>query len=114
MIGRVDTTPPLDIQARDLVAAQRAGRPVVLVDCRERWEYELVHLPEALLIPLGELQARTREIPTGGDVVVYCHHGIRSRHGAMILRRAGVEQARSLAGGIEHWATEIDPSLPRY
>jgi rhodanese-related sulfurtransferase len=108
------TSEPLDLQPQDLRAAQGAGRPVVLVDCREPWEYELVHLAEAILIPLSELPARAGEVPRTGDVVVYCHHGVRSRHGAMILRQAGIENARSLAGGIDRWAMSVDPSLPRY
>ena len=105
---------PLDMDPEDLLAARNAGRSVVLVDCREPWEYEIVHLHNAMLIPLGELSTRTSEVPREGDVVVYCHHGIRSRRGAMILRAAGIPHARSLAGGIDDWAATIDPSLPRY
>jgi len=105
---------PLDIDAQDLVAARSAGRPITLVDCRELWEHEIVHLPDALLIPLGELSERAAEVPRQGDVVVYCHHGVRSRYGASILRAAGLPQARSLAGGIDAWAASIDPTLPRY
>jgi len=105
---------PLDMDPQELVDAQRAGRLVVLVDCREQWEYDVVHLPDSLLIPLGELSSRAAEIPRSDLVVVYCHHGIRSRHGAAMLRRAGLETARSLAGGIEEWATSVDSSLPRY
>lgn len=105
---------PLDIAAQDLVAARSAGRPVVLVDCREPWEYEIVHLQDALLIPLGEILQRAHEVPRTGDVIVYCHHGIRSRRGAALLRHAGLENARSLAGGIDAWAASIDSSLPRY
>lgn len=110
----VEVSVPLDIEPTDLVAAQTAGRPVVLVDCREQWEYEIVHLPNSVLIPLGELTSRAAEVPREGDVVVYCHHGVRSRRGAMILRASGLPHARSLAGGIDDWAATIDPSLPRY
>jgi adenylyltransferase/sulfurtransferase len=105
---------PIDIDAQDLVAAQRAGRPMVLVDCREPWEYEIVHLPGAVLIPLGEILPRAHEVPRTGEVIVYCHHGIRSRRGAALLRHAGLENARSLAGGIDAWAASVDTSLPRY
>jgi rhodanese-related sulfurtransferase len=56
---------------------------------------------------VGEAQVGQRE------VVVYCHHGIRSRQGAAVLLAHGIV-ARSLSGGIDAWTTEIDPSLPRY
>jgi rhodanese-related sulfurtransferase len=105
---------PLDMEPKDLLAAQQTGHAPLLVDCREPWEYEIVHLQDALLIPLGELSARTADVPRDRDVVVYCHHGIRSRRGALILRAAGVPHARSLAGGIDDWAATIDLSLPRY
>jgi len=105
---------PVDIEPKELLEAQRAGRPVVLVDCREPWEWDIVHLPGAVLIPLGQLSSRADEVPRTGDVIVYCHHGVRSRRGAAILRHAGVEAARSLAGGIDEWALTIDPSYPRY
>lgn len=109
-----DTALPIDIDPKEVLAAREAGRPLVLVDCRERWEYDLVHLPDSLLIPLGELYTRAEEVPRDGDVIVYCHHGIRSRRGAAILRHLGVANARSLAGGIDEWSLSIDPSLPRY
>lgn len=105
---------PLDIEPRDLLAARQAGRPLVLVDCREPWEHEIVHLPDAVLIPLGQLALRADEVPRTGEVIVYCHHGVRSRRGAAILRHLGLTSARSLAGGIDEWSLSIDPSLPRY
>jgi rhodanese-related sulfurtransferase len=52
--------------------------------------------------------------PAGAQVVVYCHHGIRSLSGAAILGQAGIPDAASLAGGIDAWSVEVDPSVPRY
>lgn len=107
---------PIDIAPKELLTLREAGRDVVLIDCREQWEWDLVHLPDALLLPLGELARRTDEVPVreGAEVIVYCHHGIRSRRGAMLLRQAGFPHARSLAGGIDEWALFFDPTLPRY
>jgi rhodanese-related sulfurtransferase len=48
------------------------------------------------------------------DVICYCHHGQRSLDVAAWLRAQGVEQAQSLAGGIDRWSLEIDPAVPRY
>lgn len=105
---------PIDLDPLELAAALERGDKPVLVDCREQWEHEIVRLEDSLLIPLGELADRADEVPVDAQVVVYCHHGIRSRYGAAILREAGVSNARSLRGGIDLWAKSIDPSLPRY
>lgn len=93
-----------------------AGEPVVLVDCREPEEYAICHLAGSTLIPLGELQRRADEVdaPPGALVVVYCHHGVRSISGAMMLKMAGLPDVASMAGGIEAWSVLVDPTVPRY
>lgn len=103
------------ISPEDLKARLDKDEPVTLVDVRQPWEYETAHLPNSILIPLGELPQRTQEVPENrGLVVVYCHHGVRSLSGAAILEAAGFEQVASLAGGTDRWSQHIDPSLPRY
>jgi rhodanese-related sulfurtransferase len=71
-----------------------------------------------VLIPLGELPRRVEEvqelITPETLVVVYCHHGVRSIHGTLMLHQAGISNAVSMAGGIEAWSTLIDPTVPRY
>lgn len=104
----------LDLSIPEFLALRSAGTSVALVDCREPWEWELVRLPGAALVPLGALAGRAAEVPRDRLVVVYCHHGIRSRRGAALLRAAGVEGARSLEGGIDLFSLAVDPSLPRY
>lgn len=91
------------------------GEPMVLVDVRERWEADIVSLPEARYIPLNELRYRAEEeIDPDDEIILYCHHGMRSMEAAMMLWDLGYEQVKSLAGGIERWTVEVDPSLPRY
>ena len=90
------------------------GQSPVLLDVREKWEVDLCRLPEALHIPLAELSARVAEIPADRDIVVYCHHGVRSLQGAAILRLQGVSRAKSLRGGIHAWAEKIDTAMPKY
>ena len=104
------------ISPRDVKALLDAGEPVVLVDCRELEEYALCRLEGSVLIPLGELSRRADEVdaPPGAAVVVYCHHGVRSLSGAMILTNAGLPNVASMAGGIDAWSRTIDPSVPRY
>lgn len=104
------------IHPTDVKAKLDAGEPVVLVDCREPEEYALCHIAGSTLIPLGDLQRRADEIeaPDGGLVVVYCHHGVRSISGAMMLKLAGHANVASMAGGIEAWSVLVDPRVPRY
>ena len=90
------------------------GEGVLLVDVREPWEYELCRIEGAKLIPMGSIPANLQALDTDDEVICYCHHGMRSMDVAVWLRGQGVERARSLAGGIDRWSAEIDPSVPRY
>lgn len=115
-----------ELRAAELAARLAAGDPVVLIDVREPWEHQLVALPGSVLVPLGDLPARVGEIaPPAGTllagtlaagtlVVTYCHHGVRSLSAAAMLERAGLREVASLAGGIDAWAREVDPTLGRY
>jgi adenylyltransferase/sulfurtransferase len=100
----------LPTELRDQLFAD--GSPQ-LVDVREPYEWEIARITGAKLLPLGDLPARLAELDPRRDVVAYCHHGIRSQRAAELLRGAGF-QARSLAGGIDAWATEVDPAVRRY
>jgi adenylyltransferase/sulfurtransferase len=90
------------------------GDKLFLVDVREQWEYDLCRIAGAKLIPLGTLPANLNTLLDADEVICYCHHGIRSLDAAAWLRQQGVESAKSMAGGIERWSTEIDPQVPRY
>jgi molybdopterin/thiamine biosynthesis adenylyltransferase/rhodanese-related sulfurtransferase len=91
----------------------RGDRPFLL-DVREPFEHALVRLEDDLLIPIGDLERRQRELDPAREIVVYCHHGHRSGRATAYLRQRGFPHARNLRGGIEAWAAQIDPSLPRY
>jgi rhodanese-related sulfurtransferase len=107
---------PREMTALDLAARLREGKPVVLVDVREDWERQIAHLPQDLHVPLHSLVARAGEIvpPAGGEVVIYCHAGVRSWMAAQYLEHIGLKDVISLAGGIDAWSVEVDSSLPRY
>jgi len=105
---------PPEIEPRELAAAMER-REVTLVDVREPHEWAIARIEGARLIPLGELPARLAELPLAGDLVLYCHHGIRSLRALEFLRQsAGLERVRSLRGGIDAWSAEVDPGVPRY
>jgi adenylyltransferase/sulfurtransferase len=104
------------IEPRALAAKLAAGEPVYLLDVRQPWEHETAALPGSVLVPLHELPSRASEVrpPAGALTVVYCHHGVRSLPAAALLQRLGLRDVASLAGGIDAWSLEVDPSLPRY
>ncbi|HLZ92739.1 MAG TPA: rhodanese-like domain-containing protein [Candidatus Acidoferrum sp.] len=90
------------------------GDGVLLVDVREPWEFEIFRIAGAKLIPMGTIPANLQTLDTDDEVICYCHHGMRSLDVAVWLRGQGVERAKSLAGGIDRWSAEIDPSVLRY
>ena len=86
----------------------------VLLDVREVWENKIVQLPETVLIPLKELPKRVNELSLQQEIVVYCHHGVRSLDAVYLLRQLGFKKPTSLIGGIDQWSREIDPTITRY
>lgn len=107
---------PPEITPRELAARLGAGAPTYLVDVRQPWEHALVALPGSVLMPLDALPSRLADLtpPPDALVVAYCHHGVRSLNAAMFLAMRGWSDVVSLAGGIDAWAQDVDPSLPRY
>lgn len=104
------------ILPQELAAELKSENPPRLLDVREPEEYELVTLSGAKLIPLGQLPARASELEAwrDEDVVVYCHHGIRSLHAIGYLQQIGFTRLRNLTGGIHGWAQSVDSRMLRY
>ncbi len=91
-----------------------AADPPMLLDVREPNEWEIVHLPNAHLIPRGELADRLNELTSARRVVVYCRTGGRSAQATQLLIDLGFANVRNLTGGITAYAQKVDPSLPTY
>lgn len=94
--------------------ADESREPPVVVDVREPWELERCALPGVVHVPMRELPGRLGELPRERDVVVVCHHGVRSRQVAHYLARVGFMMVWNLTGGMAAWADQVDPSMPRY
>ena len=94
----------------------RSSQPPRLLDVRQPDEHAFAALPGATLIPLGQLPQRIGEIEDWKDqeIVVYCHHGMRSQHAIGFLESAGFQNLHNLSGGIDAWSTEVDSTVPRY
>lgn len=77
-------------------------------------EHDTTHIEGATLIPLRSIPANLAELQQEGEIILFCHHGMRSLDAAYWLREQGVQGARSMSGGIDRWSAEIDPKVPRY
>ncbi len=109
--------PVREVTARELARALEGPEPErpLILDVRNPDEVRVASLAGSLNVPLHELPARLEEIREVVDrpVVVLCHLGVRSHHAAAFLESVGIPAA-SLRGGIEGWAIEVDPRMPRY
>ena len=110
--------PDLEIGAketRELLSRDDESLRLVLVDCRTLAEFEAVHVPGSIHIPLDEIEKRADEIEvlSGQPLAVICHHGVRSLRATLALRNLGFPTCRSVAGGIEAWSLAFG-DLPRY
>lgn len=106
----------VEIDCQSVKTMLDAGEDFVFIDCREQSEYDTAKIAGATLLPMSELQSRVAELDEhkNSKVVIHCHHGGRSLNVAMWLKGLGFENPLSMAGGIEQWALEIDPAVPRY
>ena len=86
------------------VSEALASGGAVLIDVRERSEYDEARIPGSILIPLGQLTARLDEIPTDRDVYVHCRMGGRSARAVDYLRAFGRPKSYNVTGGIDAWA----------
>jgi sulfur-carrier protein adenylyltransferase/sulfurtransferase len=100
-------------EAQQKVAAGEA----VLIDVREELEYQLCRIEGAELVPMNTIPQHLQRLDGLADeklLVVHCHHGMRSLNVVNWLRQQGVANCVSMAGGIELWSTQVDPSVPKY
>jgi len=113
-IGAEPSYDGAEITAQELQQEWERNSDLLVIDVREPHEYEITHIQGAVLIPLGELPDRLNELDGHREIVTHCHHGARSLKALEILKAAGFSKVRSLRGGIDAWAVNVDPSLPRY
>ncbi|GAC1661917.1 MAG: rhodanese-like domain-containing protein [Acidobacteriaceae bacterium] len=111
----VTTTLSYEIHVPEFARLRQSGQKYTLVDVREPVELERAKLDGSVNIPMGEITMRAnQELDPESHIVVMCHHGVRSMSVTSFLRQQGFEKAQSLAGGIDRYAREIDPSVGTY
>jgi rhodanese-related sulfurtransferase len=103
-----------DISVAELARRHAAGDDFVLLDVREPDEIATASIPWAVTIPMGEVPARTAELPSDKPIAVLCHAGGRSARVTAFLNQNGFPNAVNVAGGIDAWSTSIDQAVPRY
>jgi rhodanese-related sulfurtransferase len=102
------------IEPRALKDRIDCGEQILVLDVREPFEIELAPFPGATHIPMGDIPARIGELDPQREIVVVCHHGVRSAQVAGWLVRSGFARVLNLTGGIDAWSCEADPATPRY
>jgi adenylyltransferase/sulfurtransferase len=110
-----DTDYPLELsvaEASRLLGESPCG--VLLIDVREPFETEIARVKGAELIPMRQIPERVHDLPKDEHLLIMCHHGGRSMRVTEFLRGRGFTAVSNIAGGIDAWAEQIDPTLARY
>lgn len=110
--ARSPELPAYNIDPRDVTERLRAGG-ARLLDIREPWEVQRARIGDALELPMSTLEDRLGSLSRDEELIVFCHHGSRSRVVTDFLRAQGF-RARNMTGGIDRWSSEVDPTVPRY
>ncbi|AOS45525.1 putative adenylyltransferase/sulfurtransferase MoeZ [Lacunisphaera limnophila] len=103
---------PLEIDVTTAARLQAEG--ALLLDVREASEVATCAIPGSQHLPMGQVPAALAALPKDRLILVQCHHGGRSLRVTQFLRANGFTQVTNVAGGIDAWAREIDPTLARY
>jgi adenylyltransferase/sulfurtransferase len=103
-----------ETSVEDLKALIDSKKKFILLDVREPFEWDIARIEGAMLIPLGELASRLRELNPADEIVVQCKSGGRSARAVEFLQENGFSHVSNLVGGILAWADRIDPSVERY
>ena len=103
------------ITAEELKARQDAGEKFRLIDVREPSEYQVAKIEGSELKPLGRIQSWANELGNKDEeIVLYCHHGMRSDRACQYLAAHGFTNIKNLIGGIDEWSLKVAPSVTRY
>jgi rhodanese-related sulfurtransferase len=104
-----------EITPEDVKTKVDRGQSFTLLDVREPWEFETAKISGSKLMPMGDVPSRAhQELDFEDEIVVVCHHGIRSMNVTVWLRQQGFEKAQSMRGGIDAWSRKVDSKVPKY
>jgi rhodanese-related sulfurtransferase len=101
------------MSAPELEAHLQTASPLLL-DVRESWEFDICHIDGSINIPMGQLPQRLHELGSADEVIVICHHGVRSRQVIWFLQQQSLGNLVNLEGGVDAWARSVDADMPVY
>jgi rhodanese-related sulfurtransferase len=117
-IGFAESAMPLPqvktVNVHELRQLLAQPAPPLLLDVREADEWRFCRIDGAVHLPMSQIARRVGELDPAWPMIVYCHHGIRSHRVAEFLLHQGFADVANLAGGIDAWSVQVDPSVPRY
>jgi rhodanese-related sulfurtransferase len=102
------------LSATELKNKIQQEETLFLLDVREPHEFKYAHIANSVLIPLNQIPKRLGELDPLQEIVVICHHGMRSQQAANYLARSGYKKIANLTGGIDAWSCTCDSSVRRY
>ena len=102
------------ISPKEFAEKLKTGEKLRFIDVREPQEFAIARVEKAELLPLSRFNEWIDTLKPEEEIVVMCHHGIRSANVCMFLVRNGFEKVFNLEGGIDFWSTQVDENIPRY
>lgn len=102
------------IEPRALAERMAGDDPPLVLDVREPWEVALCRIEGSRHVPMGEVPAATDLTNRAEEIVVVCHHGMRSAQVCQYLAERGAPRVTNLVGGMDAWASEVAPAMVRY
>jgi rhodanese-related sulfurtransferase len=102
------------ISPYELAKRLQNGATVNLIDVREPLEHEIASIEGARLLPLSQFNQWIDDLKPDEEIILMCHHGIRSANVCVFLARNGFEKVFNLEGGIDLWSKTVNPNVPRY
>jgi rhodanese-related sulfurtransferase len=93
---------------------QNTENTPLLLDVREQWEFNVCHLEGVTLVPMGQVPEHIQSWNKDQEIIVICHHGIRSLQVAHFMEESGFQQMVNLIGGMHAWALSVDKQMSTY
>jgi rhodanese-related sulfurtransferase len=104
--------PVQSVSCEQALTMQSQG--ALILDVREPWELEIAAIDGALNIPMQSIPAAIDALPREQDLLLLCHHGMRSMNVAQFLERHGFDALFNVSGGVDAWSRQVNPALARY
>jgi rhodanese-related sulfurtransferase len=101
------------MSATEMAAHLQQASPLLL-DVREPWEFEICHIEGSTNLPMGQIPQGFEDLPDSSEIVVICHHGVRSQQVIRFLQGQMTASLINLDGGVDAWAREVDRDMPLY